>query len=108
MIDIRTPDEILLQLARNIRELRLSKNLTQAQLSERSNVSLAVLKKFERTGKISLESFIKLTFVLGAAGKIPGVLKFEIQPYSSLDDLLANEEKLERKRAYSPRKKKNG
>ncbi len=107
MIEIITPDEILLQLARNIRQLRLSKNLTQVQLSERSNVSLAVLKKFERTGKMSLESFIKLTFVLGAAEKIPEVLKPEIQQYSTLDDLIANEEKLERKRAYSPRKKKN-
>lgn len=108
MIDINSPAEILLLLARNMRELRLAKNLTQAQLSERANVSLAVLKKFERTGKISLESFIKLAFVLGAAEKIPEILRPDLQQYSTLDDLISGEEKMRRKRAYSPRKKKNG
>ena len=48
------------------KEKRLALNLSQKSLSERSGVSFGVIKKFERTGKISLESLLKLALTLGA------------------------------------------
>lgn len=61
-----TPAEIAAHIAHQAKEKRLEQNLSQQSLAERSGVSLAVLKKFERTGKISLESLLKLALALGS------------------------------------------
>src|SRR3990167_1673196 len=61
-----TPFEMAKQLALKAQTKRLSLNLSQKTLSDRSGVSFGVLKKFERTGKISLESLLKLALALGS------------------------------------------
>ncbi len=60
-----TPFEVSQTLARSAREKRLSLNLSQQSLSKASGVSYSVIKKFELTGKISLESLLKLAAALG-------------------------------------------
>ena len=106
MIDFLMQKDYFSKIASLIREHRVSKGFTQVNLSERSGVSLAVLKKFEQTGKISLESFVKLTFVLGLNGQILEALKPKTE-FSSMNELLAEDNKPKRKYAYSPRKKKD-
>lgn len=51
-----TPCEVAIHVASSAKKKRLLENLTQKSLSERSGVSLGVLKKFENTGKILFES----------------------------------------------------
>jgi transcriptional regulator with XRE-family HTH domain len=60
-----TPYEMSRQIARLAQAKRLTLNLSQQSLSERSGVSFGVIKKFERTGKISLQSLLKIALVLG-------------------------------------------
>lgn len=60
-----TPFEVSQILALSAREKRLSLNLSQQSLSKASGVSYSVIKKFELTGKISLESLLKLAAALG-------------------------------------------
>lgn len=64
--EFTTPHEMGLRIAQAVKEKRLSENLTQKSLAEHSGISLAVLKKFEATGKISLESLLKLASSLRA------------------------------------------
>jgi len=59
-----TPEEINLALAQRLRGIRKRKNLTQQQLSEKSNVSFGSIKRFETTGQISLISLTKLAVAL--------------------------------------------
>ncbi len=84
-----TTSEVIQNVARSARAKRLVLDLSQQSLSEHSGVSLGVLKKFERTGKISLESLLKLAFALGSLGDFTHVFK---QPspegFATLDDLL--------------------
>ena len=61
-----TPAEMLQAIASAAKEKRLSLNLSQKSLADRSGVSFGVIKKFERTGKISLESLLKLALALDA------------------------------------------
>lgn len=61
---LRSSSEIILIIAQRAKEQRLGLNLSQKSLSLRSGVSLSVIKKFERTGKISLESLLKLAIIL--------------------------------------------
>ena len=64
-INMKTPQEIQKKIAMAARAKRLEMNLSQQTLSEKSGVSYGVLKKFERTGQISLESLLKLGLALG-------------------------------------------
>lgn len=47
-----------------LRQLRLLDNLSQEGLAERAGISYGSLKRFERTGQISLESLLKLSLAL--------------------------------------------
>ena len=60
----KLPAEILTDTASRHRALRKKEKLSQAELAERSGVSLGSIKRFESTGQISLESFLKLLAIL--------------------------------------------
>lgn len=57
-------DSIMLSTAEAIRVRRVAENWSRNELSARSGVAYGTLIKFETTGKISLNSFIKLLVVL--------------------------------------------
>lgn len=88
-----TPRQMAMHLAKEVHSKRLTLNLSQKSLAERSGVSLGVLKKFEHTGKISLESLLKLALVLNCLGKFHDLFKTEIQASTlrSLDDLFKDQ-----------------
>jgi len=88
-IHVFTPYETMIQIAKKAKEKRLELNLSQETLSERSGVSLGVLKKFERTGLISLESLLKLALVLDSLENFANVFNPKaLESYSSLDQIL--------------------
>ena len=70
-----------------MRSARLNANLTQAGLAARSGVTLASLRRFEKTGQIALESLIRLAQALGRDADIEAL--FAPPPLASLDDLVA-------------------
>lgn len=88
-LNLLTPYDLLLKIAKDAKEKRLSLNLTQQSLSERANVSLGALKKFEGTGKISLESLLKLALVLDSLNDFTSLFKpKQLEAYSSLNEIL--------------------
>ena len=88
-LNILTPLEFLTQIAQNAKAKRLSLNLSQHNLSLRSGVSLGSIKRFERTGKISLESLLKLALVLKSLEAFNSLFaKDSLQSLPSLDAIL--------------------
>lgn len=79
---------------------RLSMGLTQKGLATRAGVPLPTLRKFEQTGLISLESFLKLLMILGDLGKIVDAIKPETKGFSSIEDVLKNEKKKTPKKGW--------
>ena len=78
-----------IHLAKQVQAKRLSMNWSQKTLSERSGVSFGVLKKFERTGKISLESLLKIAMALGVLENFKDLFKeIPLEHFLSLDDLM--------------------
>ena len=59
-----TPQEINKKIAERIRLIRKRRKLSQERLSEKSGVSLGSVKRFERTGEISLFSLTKIAIAL--------------------------------------------
>ena len=78
-----TPLEVCKELAQKQKILRKELKLSQAEMAERSGVSLGSLKRFENTGKISLETLLKLAHLLGRLKDFENVL----QPNKDLKDI---------------------
>ncbi|MFI5344154.1 MAG: helix-turn-helix domain-containing protein [Chlamydiales bacterium] len=87
--NLLTPFDLIIKIADRAKQKRLSLNLTQQSLSERSGVSYGVIKKFERTGKISIESLLKLALVLDALNEFDSLFSPKsLESYITLDQLL--------------------
>jgi len=86
-IQMHTPNEVERTLAQRVRGLRLRAGWKQATLAERSGVTLASLKRFEGTGKVSLESLLRLVHALGRLDEFDQLLR--PPAFRSLDELEA-------------------
>ena len=60
----KLPSDILKSTAQNVSLLRKEKGLTQQELAKKSGVSYGSIKRFERFGKISFESLLKISEAL--------------------------------------------
>jgi transcriptional regulator with XRE-family HTH domain len=83
----RSPAEIALDLAGRVRARRLEANLAQEGLAARAGVSLGSLKRFERTGEISLERLIRIALALDASEGFAQI--FAPKEPRTLDEILA-------------------
>lgn len=61
----KNPTDILKELAKRTRTLRKEHKMSQSELAQRANVSLGSYKRFETSGHISLDSLLKIAFILG-------------------------------------------
>lgn len=75
LVTIGSPQEIAAELARRVRTRRLDRGWTQAEMAARANVALDTLKKFERTGQISLVRLVRLTVALGTLREMEGLFR---------------------------------
>ena len=83
---LKSPNQVNKDLAARIKDRRKEQNLTQVQLSKRSEVSLGSIKRFENTGEISLTSLIKIAFALGLENDFE--LLFVKKGYSSIQEVI--------------------
>lgn len=77
----KKPYDFLQDIALRHKILRKQAGFSQSELAQRSGVSLGSLKRFERTGQISLESLLQLTDVLNRLNDFEALL----QPFDNLD-----------------------
>jgi transcriptional regulator with XRE-family HTH domain len=70
----KVPPEVSKVLAERVRSLRKQLKMSQEEMAERSGVSLGSLKRFENSGKISLESLLKLIHLLGLLNEFDNIL----------------------------------
>lgn len=103
MIDIENflqqsnPQYFASKVAGNLKSLRLRKNISQEELSQKSGVSLASIRKLEQKGEISLLRLLRLAIVLEATDNFAQL--FVDQEYSSIDEFLNSEKKKPKQRA---------
>ena len=83
---LKSPNDISMDIAKKISARRKERHITQAQLSERSDVSYGSVKRFERTGEISLSSLIKIAFALGLEDDFD--LLCSKKGYASIDEVI--------------------
>lgn len=83
--ELQSSREVARTLAQRIRALRLEREWTQEELADRAGIALSTYRRFERTGRVSLERLLRIALVLGALPQFDPV--FRPPPASSLDEL---------------------
>ena len=83
---LKTPYEVSIKIAEKAKAARKYMKLTQQQLSDKSGVSLGSLKRFERTGEISLSSLLKIALVLDSLKEFERL--FDKPEYTSIEEIL--------------------
>ncbi len=84
-LSLHTPEQVSAGLAGRLRELRLARGWRQVTLAERSGVSLGSLRRFEKSGRVSLQNLLRLAFALGRLDDFD--LLFQAAPATSMAEL---------------------
>ncbi len=88
---LKTPYEVSQEIAQKAKAKRRSLKITQTALAERSGVSLGSVKRFERTGEISLSHLLKIAMVLNCLGDFSEL--FKKPEYTSIEEILNEKDK---------------
>lgn len=78
--------DIKRNLSERVRARRREAKISQMELAGRSGVSLGSVKRFERTGEISLTSLLRIAVVLGYESDFDEL--FARTNYQSLDEVI--------------------
>ena len=97
ILDRYNPHKVSKEIAVKAKQLRLAMNITQQQLASKSGVSLGSIKRFEGTGKISLQNLLQLAVVLDAVDDF--LQLFPQKKYSTIDELIKQNKTKTRSRA---------
>ena len=84
--DIISPNSKAKALSERVKARRLELNLTQEGLSLKAGITLATYRRFERTGKISLDGLLHIAYALDALNDFDQV--FATPRYPTLDEAL--------------------
>jgi len=84
----KNPQDIREELRVKFKERRKSMGYTQTECATRSGVSLGSLKRFENSGQISLESLLKLAFVLECLDGFGSLCEEDEESFGSIDEVL--------------------
>jgi len=99
---LATSEQVEAALCERIQNIRLTRNLTQAQLARNAGVSLKTIRRFEGGKGVSLNTFIRLLMALGLQNSLQNMLPDPtIRPIERVD--MGGRE---RKRARPVRSKK--
>ena len=83
----RQPDILMSRLSANCKARRLEKGYSRRTLSELTGVPAPTIERFEKTGKISLESFCRIAIVFDYFNELGAVLSKT--KYSTAEELAA-------------------
>ncbi len=83
---VMSHEEIMLKIASNVEKRRKQYRLTQKQLSLQAGVAYSSYRRFEHTGHISLDSFVKIARVLDCEKELLEL--FTKRHYNSIQEVL--------------------
>lgn len=91
-----TSTELCSGLASRVKQRRLEMKLTQAGLCKRAGINLSSYRRFERTGKLALDSLARLSIIFDRIEEFDAL--FKTPHYNSLDEVINDTTEKKRKR----------
>ena len=96
-MNLKLSNDIINDVRFRAQQKRIACGFTQAELAERSGVSLGSVKRFERTGEISFSSLMAIAEIVGALDDF-ATLFAPTQTYATITEVLAKDVKRQRVR----------
>lgn len=97
MFTLATPDEIAHELGIRLRRHRLTRGWRQRELAERAGVSEVIVRRLEREGAATLESFIRVLVALGMAEQLSPLLDTQARSIKAMERANATRQRAPRK-----------
>jgi transcriptional regulator with XRE-family HTH domain len=88
-------------LGERARALRVLRNLQQEELASRAGIGVATVKRFERTGRASMENVLRIASVLGARDGVESL--FAAPKFRSIDEAMSMSAAKQRQRVRRSR-----
>lgn len=95
---LNAPEDTRQALADRARDRRLMMNLSQEGLARRAGISTGTIKRFEKTGHVSIDSLLKIALVLEALDEFEAIFKPKARVPVSIDELIEAPHKPQRGR----------
>jgi len=95
--ELATADEIACELGRRLRAHRLAQNFQQSELAARAGISERALRNLERTGRGTLDTFLRVAASLGLSGGLSSVFELKPKTIKEMDQASATRERASRK-----------
>lgn len=89
-------NDICMSIANRVKQRRLELNLTQIGLCKIANINVSSYRRFEHTGKISIESLVRIALAMKKDEDFDSLFATPI--YSNIDDILNDEKRKKRQR----------
>lgn len=104
MIDfaLALPNEVCQEMGNRVRARRLAMNISVDELAQRVGISSNTLGNFERTGRCTLETFVRILEALNALPDLTSVL---VTQSRSIEDMRLKAAVSSRQRAYTKSRK---
>ena len=96
------PQEVCQEMGQRVRARRLSLNISVDELAQRIGISNNTLGNFERTGRCTLETFVR---VLEAFNALPDLASVLLTQSRSIEDMRQKAAVSTRQRAYTKARK---
>lgn len=77
-VGVLTEQSVVSGIVERVKKKRRQMKLSQKELSKKSGVTYASIRRFEATGEISLSSLLKIAHALNALKDFEGVFKGEV------------------------------
>ena len=95
-LTLKGPGEVARLMADRMRALRLFRGWTQQTLADRAGITMASYRRFETTGKASLDLVLKVAHALSRLEEFEQLL--EASPAASIEELERRQRGTKRKR----------
>jgi transcriptional regulator with XRE-family HTH domain len=96
MLQLYTEQEMLSRLAEMLEKERITKDITQKELSSRAGIPLPTYRAFLKNGTLSAKNMFKLLFVLQLDEKGENLVK--VRELKTLEEIRENATQQDRKR----------
>ena len=94
-LEVETPQEVMKEIAGNVKLRRLEKNITQEGLAKRAGIKLPTYRRFEQNGEISLLGLIRIGWALGMTDDFKSL--FVRKQYDSFEEAISKETKVRKR-----------
>lgn len=79
------PSEILDCMGQRLRTQRLAQSLSQSELAQKTGLSLGAIKKLERDGQSSLDTFVKVVSALRLAQELESLFVMKVESIAQME-----------------------